>query len=287
MDGMALCVTGTIWSVICIALLAVSGKKYQDYIDVLDGNEYFMKQMYGVGYCLLELFKVDFNAPFFQKKMNKLSEMYDKKRVRLLVISDFAAQLTYIVTLVPIGILVAIIMDELFVALIMAMFAVFLAVYIEYDKNTKVNQKRAIILKDFPHVLSQMALLVNAGMPLREVLETVAKSKDSVFYTELRILTDDLKNGIPDYEAFHSFADRCGVSEVRKLSSLIIQNVKKGSSELAGSLMELSNEVWRNRTAQVREEGEKASSKLLIPILIIFGGIIIMVVVPIFINMGL
>lgn len=286
MENMIMCVAGTVLAVGWFLLYVGSTKKYRESIEALDGNDYFMKDMYGVGYRLIEMVHVNFNIPFFQKKMKKLSELYGKKAVRLLVISDLAAEITYITALLPLGLLLAVIMNEAGIALVVLLLALFLAFYIEYDKNDKVEKRREEILKDFPHALSQMALLTNAGMPLRETIETTAKSEGGILYKELRVLTDDIKNGIPDYEALHSFADRCGVDEVRKLSGLIIQNVKKGSTGLADALMELSNEVWRNRTAQVRELGEKASSRLLVPILIIFGGIMVMVVVPIFRNMS-
>ena len=123
-------------------------------------------------------------------------------------------------------------------------------------------------------------LLINAGMPLREAIESVAARGESVFFEEIRLLLEDMKNGVPDYEALQKFADRCGISEVRKFSSIMIQNMKKGSSELAYALMDLSSEVWRMRVNSVREEGEKASAKLLIPIFMIFGGILMMVAVP-------
>lgn len=286
MENIVMCVAGTVFAFVWFLFYFGSGKKYRENIDALDGNDYFMKEMYGVGYRVIDMLHVDFNSSHFQKKMKKLSELYGKKAVKFLVTADLAAQISYLTALLPLGLLLAVIMDEAGIVLIVLLLAVFLAFYIEYDKNAKVERKRADILKDFPHALSQMALLINAGMPLRETIETVAKAEGGILYTELRTLTDDLKNGIPDYEALHSFADRCGVDEVRKLSGLIIQNVRKGSAELAGALMELSDEVWRNRTSQVRELGEKASSKLLVPILIIFGGIMIMVVVPIFRSMN-
>lgn len=287
MNSIVLCIVGTVWAVLWLILYFKSGKKYQEDIDSLNANDYFMKSMYGVGYLLIDIAKVDMNSPYFRKKMSKVSEMYGKKASRLLVRSDLAAEITYIVTLVPLGILAAIIVNEPIVLLAVLAVAVFLAVYIEYDKSSKIEKRREEILRDFPHVLSQMALLVNAGMPLRETLETASKNEDSVFQAQMRILTDDMRNGIPEYEALREFADRCGVDEVRKLSSLIIQNVRKGSAELAAALLELSNEVWRNRTSQVREQGEKASTKLLIPILIIFAGILVMVAVPLFRNVSL
>lgn len=286
MGNLVLCIVGTVWAAGWLFLYFSCGTKYQAYIDSLDGNDYFMKSMYGVGYRTIDLFQVDIDTPYFRKKMGKLGEMYGKKSARLLVLSDLAAQITYLITLLPFGIFLAVIMEEPLVLVIVAMVAIFLAVYIEYDKGSKVDKRREEILKDFPHLLSQLALLINAGMPLREALETASRKEEGILYEQLRVLADDMRNGIPEYEALREFADRCGVDEVRKLSGLIIQNVRKGSSELASSLLDLSGEVWRSRTSQVRELGEKASSKLLIPILIIFGGILLMVVAPMFRGMN-
>lgn len=280
MENLVLCIVGSVWTIGWLFLYFSSGTKYQAYIDSLEANDYFMKSMYGVGYRMIDLFHIDIDTPHFRKKAGRLGEMYGKKSARLLVLSDLAAQITYIATLLPFGIFLAAMLNEWSVIVIVAMFAGFLAVYIEYDKSSKVEKRRENILRDFPHLLSQMALLINAGMPLREALETASGKEEGVLYEQLRRLTDDMRNGIPEYEAFREFADRCGVDEVRKLSGLITQNVRKGSSELAAALLELSGEVWRNRTSQVREQGEKASSKLLVPILIIFAGILLMVAGP-------
>ena len=286
MGNLILCIVGTVWAIGWLILYFSCGTKYQTYIDSIDGNDYFMKSMYGVGYRMIDLFQLDIDTPYFRKKMGKLGEMYGKKSARLLVLSDLAAQITYLITLIPFGIFLAVMTEEPMILMIAAVFAAFLAVYIEYDKGSKVDKRREEILKDFPHLLSQLALLINAGMPLREALETASGKEEGIIYEQLRILSDDMRNGIPEYEALSEFADRCGVDEVRKLSGLIIQNVRKGSAELASALLELSGEVWRNRTSQVRELGEKASSKLLIPILIIFGGILMMVVAPMFKGMN-
>lgn len=60
----------------------------------------------------------------------------------------------------------------------------------------------------------------------------------------------------------------------------------KGNSELTAMLQEQSKEVWQLKKQLVRREGEKAASKLLIPICVMFVGILIMIIVPIFTNLG-
>jgi tight adherence protein C len=75
--------------------------------------------------------------------------------------------------------------------------------------------------------------------------------------------------------------------EVKKFSSTLIQGLQKGNKELSIMLQQQSAEIWSLRKQNVRREGEKAASKLLAPMLIMFIGILIMVVVPIFTNLGL
>lgn len=281
MLNIVLAAIGTILSAIWFLLFFSSGGRYSEYTDALDGREYFLKDLYGVGYQFIQTAGIDMGTGYFMKRTGRLSEVYGKRYARFVVFSDFAAQMTFVLTLLPLGFLISAMAGDISMLALAAGLAGFMAFNVVYDKNAKIDGRHESILRDFPHMLSQMALLINAGMPLRDTIGVVARKEGGVLYEEMRALNDDIRNGIPEYEAVREFADRCGVDEVRKLSSLIVQNVRKGSSELASSMMELSGEVWHNRTSQVRELGEKASAKLLVPILIIFGGILVMVVAPI------
>lgn len=286
MVNIILSAVGTVLAFFWIFLYVQAGSKYDRMIGQIDGNEYFGKSIFGIGFSVIEIFKINMNSSMMRKKVDKLSEMYSRKFARQTVLVDLAAQFTYTFTLAPIGVLLAVLVDDLIVVLIVVGLDVFLLIYLEYDKNSKLEKRHAVILREFPHMLSQLALLVNAGMPLREALDVTSQKGDGILYNELKVLIDEMSNGVPEYEALSGLADRCGVDSVRKFSSLIIQNVRKGSGELAIVLMELSSEIWRNRVSNVKEEGEKASAKLMIPVLIIFLGILVMVIVPMFVNMN-
>lgn len=285
MSNILLGITGTVLAILWIFILITDRKKYQSIIDGIDGNQYFMKELFFVGFRMIGWLTIDISSPSLQKKARKLSEMFGSKEAKKLVIYDLAAQISYVLTFAPVGMLATVIMDDILYMLITFILIAFLVIYVEYDKNSKLQKRHEQILREFPHVLSQMALLVNAGMPLREALVAAAQKDTGVLSKEMKVLSEDMANGIPEYEALGSFADRCGVDSIRKFSSLMIQNVRKGSSELSAALLELSNEIWRNRVSSVKEEGEKASAKLIIPILIIFIGILVMVAVPMFVHM--
>ena len=96
----------------------------------------------------------------------------------------------------------------------------------------------------------------------------------------------EMENGISEAEAIRRFGIRCMMPEIKKFSATLIQGIQKGNSELSSMLQNQSAEIWNLRKQNVRRQGEKAASKLMIPIFMMFIGIIIMVVVPIFSNLG-
>lgn len=280
-------IIGTMAGILCMFTLLADKGKYKPIINEIDEKEYFMKDIFVLGFTVLHKFHIDISSELLQKKIRKISELFGIKESRKIAIYDLVAEISYIFAFLPIVLLLTVIVDDPAVLLIGVGLISFLVAYVEYDKASKITKRHEVIQREFPHVVSQMALLINAGMPLREALTLSANKEDSILSQEIRVLISDMENGIADYTALDQFAARCGVDSVRKFSSLVSQNIKKGSSELADSLLALSTEIWRNRVSSVRMEGEKASTKLLIPILIIFAGIMMMVVVPMFSGIGI
>ncbi len=68
-------ILGTIGSVMVImwfVLFIGSGSKYQEHIAALDGDEYFLKDLYGIGYQFIKAVGIDINDGYFQKTTNRL-----------------------------------------------------------------------------------------------------------------------------------------------------------------------------------------------------------------------
>ena len=51
-------------------------------------------------------------------------------------------------------------------------------------------------------------------------------------------------------------------------------------------LQDYSREAWNVKKQRALQKGQAASSKLMIPIAMIFVGILLMIIVPLFANMG-
>ena len=96
----------------------------------------------------------------------------------------------------------------------------------------------------------------------------------------------EMQNGTSEVDAIFAFGQRSMTPEIKKFSSTLIQGLTKGNSELAQMLTAQSKEVWNLKMQYVRRQGELANNKLLIPIFMVFAGILIVVIVPIFANLG-
>ena len=154
--------------------------------------------------------------------------------------------------------------------------------YLDELLNDKINSRRDELLRDYPGMLSKLTLLVNAGVPIREAWTKVASTNDGILYQEMKNTAIELSNGIQEIEAYKAFGERCSIKSLRKFSTMMIQNLQKGSSEVVVFLRDMSNEAWEEKKHEVKRKGEKASSKLIMPIGLIFLGVLILIIVPMF-----
>lgn len=266
--------------------LFLKGKKYEGLFVRLDEKEYPLKDLFSTGYALLQVIKYDFKTQFDRKIRQEVEILYGKKYTEFYLRVIYSQAITYGMLMFICGFIFYGLSGELAILLIMILYAALAVYYFITVTNRKIKKRSEELLCDFSVVISQLALLTNAGMILREAWEVVAKAGDSDFYKEMQISLEDMRNGISETEAIRRFGIRCVIPEVKKFSSTVVQGLQKGNRELTDMLQAQSAEVWGLRKQNARRMGEKSASKLLIPIFIMFFGIIIMVIVPIFANIG-
>ncbi len=185
------------------------------------------------------------------------------------------------VTVFPIIFLLALLANNPIALFFGAVLAVVFVWYMNESFKDKLTARREEILARFPQVLSKMTLLVNSGMLLRGAWNLIANQSDTILFQEMQLTAAQLDNGVPEAVAYREFAERCGVKEIRKFSSMVIQGLEKGPAELTVFLKDMADELWMEKRNLVKQKGEKANSKLLVPTVIIFIGILFMIMAPI------
>lgn len=275
------CVFLVIWLIIFIA-----SRSYDEMFETLDENEFPLKELYSMGYFIMERSKYQYKSRRDRKLRQDMEVLYEKKYVEYYLRLTYARAITYGMLLFVLAFVIYALSGELGVLLIMFMFSGLSVYYVMTLAPKKIEARSSQLIGDFSEVVSKLALLTNAGMILREAWELTSKVGDGVFYQEMRNAVVEMENGISESEAIRRFGIRCMMPEIKKFSATLIQGIQKGNSELSSMLQNQSAEIWNLRKQNVRRQGEKAASKLMIPIFMMFVGVIIMVVVPIFSNLG-
>ncbi len=145
------------------------------------------------------------------------------------------------------------------------------------EPRKRVEERADDCIIEFPNLVTKIALLLNAGVTLREAWFLAAKSSQGALRDLLEESCTMMENGKSDYDAISSFAAASGSEEMRKFSMSIIQSMEKGNAELSRIMMQQATELWSLKKQRLLQRGEKAATKLVIPISLMFVGVIIVV----------
>lgn len=271
----------TPFTLIWIYLAITGGKKYQKYTDSSFAKEFQMSELLCVGFSVMRILHISTKTRAAQAKIREVAEIKGKKYAEYYYYMLLGAKTTYTYTIVIVVMLLSAMSNNkglLFMGLIVGGL---LILYLDLALFDKLTARRQEILLDLPQVLSKLTLLVNSGMVLRDAWKRVSITGERVLYQEMQNTNLEMENGVAEIDAYRNFAERCNVKEIRKFTSLIIQNLNKGNEELAYFMKDLSDEMWEVKKSQVKQKGEKANTQLLLPMMLMLIGILIMVMVPV------
>lgn len=164
------------------------------------------------------------------------------------------------------------------------------------DLHKRVEEREEQMKMDYPELVSKLALLLGAGMTVqnawqRIVTDYVAKKSSQASkryaYEEMLLTANELRNGVYQSEALDGFGRRCRLPCYNKLATLLTQNLRSGSTNLALLLQEEARQAFEERKHLARRQGEKAGTKLLFPMMLLLMIVMVIIVVPTFLsNMG-
>ena len=110
------------------------------------------------------------------------------------------------------------------------------------------------------------------------------KEEPSGVYVPLHQMICEMENGMSEVRAYQEFAKRCDLQPYRKLVSLLISGQKIGNRNLMEKLEEEAERVFLERKNTARKLGEEASTKLLIPMMLMLMVVMGIVIVPAFLS---
>lgn len=269
---------GTILAMLYI-VLSFAGKKYDSYLEPLDGDAFPLKCLYGAGFALQDIrpfaLKGKLGGRLYKEMALYYSDQYSvfyAKAVWAQVLSMSHICLTVFFLLA--GLFGS---SSTFYGCLGIIAAALVGYYFLNYTTDKIKSRREECEREFPNAISKLALLVNSGGILRDAWKTVAFGKEGLFYDMMRASCVEMENGKSDIDAIYQFGQLTDSQEIKKFTTTLIQSIEKGGGELPGFLAGQSAEIWNHKRQLTLQKGEKAAGALLAPIGIMFAGIMFIV----------
>ena len=158
------------------------------------------------------------------------------------------------------------------------------------EKKRRKDRREKQMLMDYSGIVSKFSLLLGAGMNISLSWEKIALTyqrkrengeiEERYAYEEMLNTLYEIRDGIGELQAYENFGSRCGLSTYRRLSALIVQNVRKGAQGMQKLLEQEEWESYEQRKARAKRAGEEAGTKLLLPMGIMLVIVLSILVVP-------
>lgn len=159
-----------------------------------------------------------------------------------------------------------------------------------HDRDREKKKTRDLIEQEYPIVLQKMIMYLSSGMNLRNAWikiyeDSVITKKKNPLYEEINRMINELKTGISEEAAYMNLSMRIAIPAVTRFTSLLSQNLRKGSTDLTALLNEEAKIAFDERKRRARIKGEEAGTKLLLPMMMLMIVVMVLIMVPAFVNM--
>lgn len=184
--------------------------------------------------------------------------------------------------------------------LLLPLFGVLVAILLEAkdkeDEKEKLKQKIRLLEIDFAQIISKILLYVSSGMTIRNSFIRLAeqyqknkisqnKSEQRAAYEEIIIVKNKLTSGYSEITAYEEMAKNINMRVYTRFLNIIIQSIKNGNKDLKNILnMEVQDALYE-RKQKAKKLGEEASTKLVLPLMMMLSIIMIVIMVPAFMGM--
>lgn len=285
--------------VICITILVIllliygicqglNIKKYKDFFLPLDKKEYSYKAFLSGCLGIVETLKLTGAGRYQVRLSQKIVMLHGSRYVAYYSKVHWSVKIFYLFLGLILGTLFCLFgnvdYSTLLIIPVVGIGFFFLA---DKSLDDQYKERKFRLEKDFPDFMSKLVLLVNAGLNIRQAIERIITEarKDAPLYQELQCVITDIQAGVSENEAYADFAERCKIKQITNFVSILQQNMKLGGNQMLYELRRMGTECWEMRKNIAKQLGETASSKLMIPLVIMLLAVILICVAPVVLEL--
>lgn len=161
---------------------------------------------------------------------------------------------------------------------------VLIYLFADRDLHGKLEKRQRLLRLEYPELVHKLVLFVGAGMTIRGAFRKIASDSEGTapVYEEMLYTCHELDSGVSEGAAYERFGKRTGLQEYIRLSTLLMQNLKRGNATLLVRLREEADRAAEERLHQSKKLGEEASTKLLLPMVMMLAVVMVIIMAPAF-----
>lgn len=159
------------------------------------------------------------------------------------------------------------------------------------DEKSRERKRIESITKEYPVVIMKLVMYLCAGMTVRNAWSRIVKKALSEhkeinpIYREMELTDREINTGVSEAIAYERFGERIGEEHIVRFTALLSQNIKKGSTNLSKLLYEESGKAFEIKKQRAVKKGEEAGTLLLVPMIMLLAVVMLLIMVPAFMNM--
>ena len=162
---------------------------------------------------------------------------------------------------------------------------------ISYQKDNEIlklaGKRKEELQSSFPEFIIRLVLLMEAGLSLQKAMFQIAQDyqkragdKKEYLYEELWYICRQMKNGLPEKEAYILLSQRCNLPCYKKMTGLLIQHLQKGGRGILAELRQEAEKASEEQKRLLQKKGEEIGTKLLFPMILMLGIVMVFIMVP-------
>ena len=176
---------------------------------------------------------------------------------------------------------------------------IFLLLYFREKEQEKETRKLYLqrMEHEYPEIVGSLSVLLGAGMTVKQAWGVMAKQymrkieadgeKQKGAWEEIVLLNRKVQEGESEKEALLQMMERIPLMCYHRLIRLLLTNREKGAKGLCELLDKEAETAYEQQVLSMRKLGEEASTKLLMPMMIMLFLVMAIVLLPAFINFSI
>lgn len=158
------------------------------------------------------------------------------------------------------------------------------------DLHEQVLERKKALKMAYPGILNKFVLYMGAGMTVRgsflkiatDYLNNPTQKTKNPAYEEMLYSCNELNAGVSEGLVYEQFGKRSGLQEYARFATMLGQNLKKGNASLLHRLREEADKAMQENLQFRKKIGEEAETKLLVPMIMMMGIVMLLVMLPAF-----